>query len=69
MIKKIRKEVRKQLKMVIKFSDHIEAELAKEILEAYHINAYIFKTYFDQMTAVFVNPYDYGQALQLLRRT
>lgn len=66
MIKKIRKEVKKQLKLVRKFSDHIEAELAKEILEAYHINAYIFKTYFDQMTAVFVSPYDYSKARMLL---
>ena len=66
MIKKIRKEVRKQLKLDKKFSNYIEAELAREILEAYHIQAYVFKTYFDQMTAVFVNPYDYRQAIQLL---
>ena len=66
MIKKIRKEFKKHLKLVRKFSDRIEAELAKEILEAYHINAYIFRNYFGQMTAIFVYAYDYPRAAQVL---
>ena len=66
MIKKIRKEFRRRLKLVKKFSDRIEAELAKEILEAYHINAYLFRNYFGQVTAIFVNAYDYPRAAQVL---
>lgn len=66
MIKDIRREFKRQLKLVRKFSDRIEAELAKEILEAYHIHAYMFANYFGQMTAIFVNPYDYPKAARLL---
>lgn len=66
MIKKIRREFRKRLKLVKKFSDRIEAELAKEILEAYHIHAYMFRNYFGQVTAIFVNAYDYPRAAQVL---
>ena len=66
MIKKIRREFRKQLRLVKKFSNRIEAELAKEILEAYHINAYLFRNYFGQVTAIFVSAYDYPRAAQLL---
>ncbi len=66
MLKKINKEVMKRLKLVKKFSDRIEAELAKEILEAYHINVYIMKNYLDEVTAIFVNPYDYARAAQVL---
>lgn len=66
MLRNIKKEVRKHLKLVKKFSDRIEAELAKEILEAYHINAYMFRNYFGQVTAIFVNPYDYQRAAQVL---
>ncbi|OGK16326.1 hypothetical protein A2774_05280 [Candidatus Roizmanbacteria bacterium RIFCSPHIGHO2_01_FULL_39_12c] len=66
MIKKLKREFRKQLKLVKKFSDRIEAELAKEILEAYHINAYLFKNYFGQVTAIFVYAYDYPKAVQVL---
>ncbi|OGK11575.1 hypothetical protein A2954_01815 [Candidatus Roizmanbacteria bacterium RIFCSPLOWO2_01_FULL_37_12] len=69
MLKKIKREFRKQLKLVKKFSDRIEAELAKEILEAYHINAYMFRNYFGQVTAIFVNPYDYARATQVLNLT
>ncbi|MBI4226446.1 hypothetical protein HY612_05030 [Candidatus Roizmanbacteria bacterium] len=66
MIKKIKREFRRHLKLVKRFSNRIEAELAKEILEAYHINAYMFRNYFGQMTAIFVNVHDYGRAVQLL---
>jgi len=66
MIKKIRREFRKQLRLVKKFSNRIEAELAKEILEAYHINAYLFRNYFGQVTAIFVSAYDYPRAAQVL---
>jgi len=66
MLKKIKKEWIKQLKLVKKFSDRIEAELAKEILEAYHINAYLLRNYLGQVTAIFVNPYDYQKATQVL---
>ena len=69
MIKKIRREFRKQLRLVKKFSNRIEAELAKEILEAYHINAYLFRNYFGQVTAIFVNVYDYPRAAQVLNLT
>ena len=66
MIKKIKREFRRQLRLVRRFSSRIEAELAKEILEAYHINAYMFRNYFGQMTAIFVNAYDYPRAAQVL---
>ena len=69
MIKKIRREFRKQLRLVKKFSNRIEAELAKEILEAYHINAYLFRNYFGQVTAIFVSAYDYPRAAQVLNLT
>ena len=66
MIKRIRKEFKKHFKLVKKFSNRIEADLAREILEAYHIHAYIFKSYFGQVNAIFVNTYDYNRAAQLL---
>lgn len=66
MIKRIRKEFTKHFKLVKKFSNRIEADLAREILEAYHINAYIFRSYFGQVNAIFVSTYDYSKAVQLL---
>ena len=66
MLRKIKREFRKRLKLVKKFSDRIEADLAREILEAYHINAYLFQNYFGQVTAIFVNAYDYPRAAQVL---
>ncbi len=66
MIKRIKRKIRKQFKLVRKYKNKIEAELAQEILEAYHINAFIFKNYFGRMTALFVRPNDYWQAMRLL---
>ena len=66
MLKKINKEVMRQMKLVKKFSDRIEAELAKEILETYHIHVYMLQNYLGQVTAIFVNPYDYPKAAQVL---
>ncbi len=66
MIKKIRREFRRHFKLVKKFSDRIEADLAREILEAYHINAYLFKSYFGHMTALFVPVGDYQRAMRVL---
>lgn len=66
MIKRIRKEFRRHFKLVKKFSDRIEADLAREVLEAYHINTYLFKSYFGQMTALFVPINDYKKAMYVL---
>lgn len=66
MIKKIRKEFRRHFRLVKKFSNRIEADLAREILQAYHINAYLFKSYFGQMTALFVPVSDYQRAIYVL---
>lgn len=66
MLKKIKRQFRKQLKIVKKFSDRIEADLAREILEAYHIHVYMFQNYFGKVTVIFVNVYDYPRAAQVL---
>lgn len=66
MLKKIKKQFRRQLRLVKKFSNRIEAELAKEILEAYHIHVYMFKNYLGQVTEIFVFRYDYSRAAQVL---
>lgn len=66
MIKRIKRQIKRQFRLVKKYKNKIEAELAQEILEAYHINAFIFKNYFGRMNGLFVRPNDYWQAVHLL---
>lgn len=75
MIKKIKRDVLRKYRLVKKFSNHIEACLAEEILNLYHVKVVVVRHYHEahsrfeqglQRVYLMVLPQDYQLAHRLL---